>query len=168
MFLEILNRMLDDPECQFVEWQSSNQFKVHRQLAVETLPNYFKTSKFKSFVRQLNMWGFRGTMISRDIMLCKHHMFWRGMHDFSGMKRQKVKDTQKTTQKIRKIGRPRLQVIRKPMKIEKTEKTAVKEELDEFKLHNVTLSPADDRCSCLFDPEWSVWCRGYRVHDCYE
>lgn len=60
-----LHRLLDEAEkdgdLDIVSWRpSGTAFQVHKrdQFMKKILPKYFKQSKFKSFVRQLNLWGY--------------------------------------------------------------------------------------------------------------
>jgi hypothetical protein len=60
-----LHRILDDAESKgysdIVSWvPSENGFKVHKtkDFDEEIMPKYFDKTKYKSFQRQLNMWGF--------------------------------------------------------------------------------------------------------------
>lgn len=61
----ILHQVLEDAEKNdndhIVAWSESGiSFKVHKrdELMKQILPQYFRQTKFKSFVRQLNLWGF--------------------------------------------------------------------------------------------------------------
>ena len=60
-----LHRILDDADAKgfndIISWvPSENGFKVHKtkQFDEEIMPKYFDKTKYKSFQRQLNMWGF--------------------------------------------------------------------------------------------------------------
>jgi hypothetical protein len=60
-----LHRILDDADAKgfsdIVSWvPSENGFKVHKtkDFDEEIMPKYFDKTKYKSFQRQLNMWGF--------------------------------------------------------------------------------------------------------------
>eukprot|EP00544_Gedaniella_sp_CCMP2646_P015033 CAMPEP_0202485252 /NCGR_PEP_ID=MMETSP1361-20130828/4135_1 /ASSEMBLY_ACC=CAM_ASM_000849 /TAXON_ID=210615 /ORGANISM="Staurosira complex sp., Strain CCMP2646" /LENGTH=433 /DNA_ID=CAMNT_0049114105 /DNA_START=236 /DNA_END=1537 /DNA_ORIENTATION=+ len=59
-FLFQLSKMLTDDNKEIIEW-SKGQIKVHDpyRLQSEVLHNYFRHSKFASFQRQLNYFGFR-------------------------------------------------------------------------------------------------------------
>ncbi|XP_062501512.1 heat shock factor protein-like isoform X2 [Corticium candelabrum] len=62
-FLLKLWRMVDEPSCDdLISWSTEgNSFIVYDQaeLSKEILPKFFKHGNFASFVRQLNMYGFR-------------------------------------------------------------------------------------------------------------
>lgn len=58
------------------------------------LPNYFKQSKFFSFTRQLNLWGFKRITRGVDAGAYYHELFLRGRPYLAmRMKRQKIKGT---------------------------------------------------------------------------
>jgi HSF-type DNA-binding len=59
-FLYQLTKMLTDDNKEVIEW-SNSKIEVHNpyKLASEVLPKYFRHSKFASFQRQLNYFGFR-------------------------------------------------------------------------------------------------------------
>ena len=65
LFPVVLYGLLEDAEkhgnASIVSWRPSGvAFKVYRreEFVNKILPKYFKQTKFKSFVRQLNLWGF--------------------------------------------------------------------------------------------------------------
>jgi hypothetical protein len=65
LFPWTLHSLLEDAEKggfeSIISWRPSGMaFKVHNRekFMNEVLPRYFKQTKFKSFVRQLNLWGF--------------------------------------------------------------------------------------------------------------
>jgi len=59
-FLLQLTKMLSDENRSVIEW-SNGKIEVHNPLRLEAtiLPKYFRSSKFASFQRQLNYFGFR-------------------------------------------------------------------------------------------------------------
>lgn len=72
-FPELLHVMLYEAETgvppfsHIVSWlPDSRTFRVHLQneFVEEVMPNYFQMKKYKSFLRQLNMWSFR--MVQKD------------------------------------------------------------------------------------------------------
>jgi hypothetical protein len=72
------------------------------QFGTATLPRYFHTIQYKSFVRQLNIYGFHRVTAkgSPDYGAYTHPLFVRGRPDLClAMKRQKVKGTGVTRRK---------------------------------------------------------------------
>jgi HSF-type DNA-binding len=68
-------------------------WKVHkpREFEVSVLPTYFEHSKFSSFIRQANGWGFRRINAGRDRNCYYHPQFLRGLpHLCKEMKRPGV------------------------------------------------------------------------------
>lgn len=60
----------------------------------EVLPRFFKQSKFMSFTRQLNLWGFKRITKGRDAGAYYHQLFLRGRTRLCmRMRRQKIKGT---------------------------------------------------------------------------
>ena len=60
----------------------------------EVLPRFFKQSKFMSFTRQLNLWGFKRITKGRDAGAYYHQLFLRGRPRLCmRMRRQKIKGT---------------------------------------------------------------------------
>eukprot|EP00536_Pseudo-nitzschia_multiseries_P006795 jgi/Psemu1/193912/e_gw1.149.33.1 len=60
-----LHRILDDADAKgfngVISWvPTNNGFKVHKPKVFDSdiMPKYFNHTKYKSFQRQLNMWGF--------------------------------------------------------------------------------------------------------------
>lgn len=96
-----LHEMLEDAAKEgnesIVSWQSHGySFLVHKpKLFVEKImPTYFNQSKFASFQRQLNLYGFQRLTSGRDKGAYYHSCFVR--HQVSlcrGMVRQKIKGT---------------------------------------------------------------------------
>ena len=65
LFPWVLHKLLDDSERQgnkkIVAWRpSGTMFKTYQrdQFVNKILPQYFRQTRYKSFVRQLNLWGF--------------------------------------------------------------------------------------------------------------
>ncbi|XP_070382618.1 heat shock factor protein-like isoform X3 [Dermacentor albipictus] len=88
-FLVKLWKLVEDEKCNdLISWSSSGQsFIIHNQIqfAKELLPLYFKHSNMASFIRQLNMYGFRkvanidqGLRSDREEIEFFHNFFVRG------------------------------------------------------------------------------------------
>jgi hypothetical protein len=97
-----LHEMLDNADVEgfsdIVSWLpgSTNSFKVHqRGVFMEgIMPRYFKKIKFKSFRRQINMWGFERIKGGAGKGGYRHSSFIRGMPSRCClMKRVKIKGT---------------------------------------------------------------------------
>ena len=94
-----LHRILDDADVKgfndIISWvPSENGFKVHKtkQFDEDIMPKYFDKTKYKSFQRQLNMWGFDrvGTGPYKGAYL--HDCFIRGQPKLcESMQRTKIK-----------------------------------------------------------------------------
>jgi HSF-type DNA-binding len=80
-----------------VSWQEGGKsFKVHdgARFASQVLPRYFNQTKFKSFQRQLNMYGFRRIQHGKLKGGYVHKSFVRGKPELSGgVKRQTKSQT---------------------------------------------------------------------------
>mmetsp|Transcript_48414 Transcript_48414/g.89796 ORF Transcript_48414/g.89796 Transcript_48414/m.89796 type:complete len:421 (-) Transcript_48414:201-1463(-) len=104
-----LHDMLDDESLdEIVSWQSHGRCFVvrdHKRFASEVMPQYFKQTKFASFQRQLNLYGFQRFTQGQDKNGYYHEYFLRGQrHLCSSMIRMKVKGT-----KVRKATQPEKQ-----------------------------------------------------------
>jgi HSF-type DNA-binding len=96
-----LHEMLEDSAKEgnewIVSWQSHGRsFLVHKpKLFVEKImPTYFNQSKFASFQRQLNLYGFSRLTTGKDKGAYYHSCFVRGHRGLCrGMIRQKIKGT---------------------------------------------------------------------------
>ena len=91
-----------------VSWQPHGRcFVVHRpkEFVEEVMPQYFSQSKFPSFQRQLNIYGFSRITQGKDKNGYHHRLFLRGFPNLSdGMVRQKIKGT-----KVRHPPRPEME-----------------------------------------------------------
>ena len=97
-----LHEMLDDADVEgfsdIVSWLpgSTNSFKVHQRgvFGEGIMPRYFKKIQFKSFRRQINMWGFERIKSGAGRGGYRHPYFIRGMPSLCCMmKRVKIKGT---------------------------------------------------------------------------
>jgi hypothetical protein len=97
-----LHEMLDNADVEgfsdIVSWlpDSTNSFKVHRRgVFVEVIiPRYFKKIQYKSFLRQINMWGFERIKGGAGRGGYRHSNFICGMPWLCClMKRVKIKGT---------------------------------------------------------------------------
>ena len=71
-------------------------FQVHqpKTFAADILPRFFKQSKYMSFTRQLNLWGFKRITRGQDAGAYYHELFLRGRPRLTlRMRRQKIKGT---------------------------------------------------------------------------
>jgi hypothetical protein len=81
-----LHRLLESTEhsgrTQCISWlPDGKSFKVHDKVAFtsEILPTFFQTSKFKSFQRNLSLWGFHTISKGPSKGVCSHPDFLRGL-----------------------------------------------------------------------------------------
>jgi hypothetical protein len=96
-----IHEMLDAAEKQgftsIVSWlPGNNAFKVHNSTVFveHAMPQYFKQTKYKSFQRQLNIWGFMRVLEGPDKGGYTHSCFVRDNSSLCrNMKRQKIKGT---------------------------------------------------------------------------
>ncbi len=94
-----LHRILDDADAKgfndIISWvPSENGFKVHKtkQFDEEIMPKYFDKTKYKSFQRQLNMWGFDRVGSGPYKGAYLHEFFIRGQPKLcESMQRTKIK-----------------------------------------------------------------------------
>lgn len=100
-FLVKLWKLVEDEKCNnLISWSSSGQsFIIHNQtqFAKELLPLYFKHNNMASFIRQLNMYGFRkvtnidqGLRSDRDEIEFFHNFFIRGQECLLDFIKRKV------------------------------------------------------------------------------
>jgi hypothetical protein len=100
-----LHEMLDSAEREgyeaIVSWlPDKHSFKVHLPdvFAKGIIPHYFKLTKFKSFRRQINMWGFERIKDGPGKGGYKHPNFVRGVPSLCClMRRVKIKGTATTS-----------------------------------------------------------------------
>jgi len=69
-------------------------FKVHKkeEFCNQVMPAFFNSSKYKTFQRSLNLWGFESVVRGPDKGACYHRFFLRGQPDLcKNMMRVKIK-----------------------------------------------------------------------------
>ena len=92
--MEVLSRT---DLAEIIEWMPHGRaflVKQPKTFASQVLPRYFKQSKYLSFTRQLNLWGFKRITRGKDMGCYYHEIFLRGRpHLAMRMKRQKIKGT---------------------------------------------------------------------------
>mmetsp|Transcript_440 Transcript_440/g.951 ORF Transcript_440/g.951 Transcript_440/m.951 type:complete len:609 (-) Transcript_440:184-2010(-) len=87
--------MLDDAErsghAHIVSWCSGGEsFKIHKpNLLINVLQKYFRQSKFKSFLRQLQGYNFKRITRGKDQGVVSHPLFLRGRRSVSTLMRRK-------------------------------------------------------------------------------
>mmetsp|Transcript_28725 Transcript_28725/g.77790 ORF Transcript_28725/g.77790 Transcript_28725/m.77790 type:complete len:473 (-) Transcript_28725:625-2043(-) len=94
-----LHRILDDADAKgfddIISWvPSDNGFKVYKPKVFDTdiMPKYFNHTKYKSFQRQLNMWGFDRVGSGPYKGAYLHRYFIRGKPELcDSMQRTKIK-----------------------------------------------------------------------------
>eukprot|EP00429_Kryptoperidinium_foliaceum_P001501 CAMPEP_0176022560 /NCGR_PEP_ID=MMETSP0120_2-20121206/10984_1 /TAXON_ID=160619 /ORGANISM="Kryptoperidinium foliaceum, Strain CCMP 1326" /LENGTH=407 /DNA_ID=CAMNT_0017355701 /DNA_START=109 /DNA_END=1332 /DNA_ORIENTATION=+ len=90
-----LHELLDEVDSSIISWlPEGTAFKVHNKtrFTEEILPSYFNATKYKSFQRNLNLWGFETIHEGPNKGGCFHPLFQKGNRDKCHyMSRQKVK-----------------------------------------------------------------------------
>jgi hypothetical protein len=93
----MLERIEEDGYAHVVSWQPHGRcFVVHNpsKFVSEVMPIYFNQTKFASFQRQLNLYGFSRLANGRDKGGYYHDSFLRGKRQLcQNMTRQKIKGT---------------------------------------------------------------------------
>jgi len=90
-----LHNMLDDAEksghADIVSWcPGGDSFKIHKpQKLIGVLQKYFRQSKFKSFLRQLQGYNFKRITRGQDQGVVSHPLFLRGRRSVSTLMRRK-------------------------------------------------------------------------------
>uniref|UniRef100_A0A7S2HD95 HSF-type DNA-binding domain-containing protein n=1 Tax=Helicotheca tamesis TaxID=374047 RepID=A0A7S2HD95_9STRA len=94
---QVLGKIEEDGYGHVISWQPHGRcFVVHKQkeFVEDIMPEYFKQSKFPSFQRQLNLYGFNRLTAGRDKGGYYHEYFLRGKAFLcSRINRMKVKGT---------------------------------------------------------------------------
>eukprot|EP00934_Nitzschia_sp_Nitz4_P000228 Nitzschia sp. Nitz4//scaffold211_size37880//9614//11244//NITZ4_007701-RA/size37880-augustus-gene-0.59-mRNA-1//-1//CDS//3329541964//228//frame0 len=107
---ELLTEAESNGNSNIISWiPGTNAFKVHNKLRFtsEILPSYFNATKYKSFQRNLNLWGFESIQEGPNKGGCFHPRFIRGdVEQCHYMSRQKVKGNQARTSMDVPLGRP--------------------------------------------------------------
>ena len=92
--MEVLDRGDMDNVISWMPHGRAFLVKEPKVFAVVMLPQYFKQSKFMSFTRQLNLWGFKRITRGPDAGAYYHELFLRNRPRLSlWMRRQKIKGT---------------------------------------------------------------------------
>ena len=90
--MEVLDR---EDMTEIITWLPHGRafiVKDAQQLKEIVLPRFFKQSKFMSFTRQLNLWGYKRITKHRDAGAYYHELFLRGRPNLTMfMRRQKIK-----------------------------------------------------------------------------
>jgi hypothetical protein len=85
----------DKGHSSVVSWLPGGKaFKVHKKedFCNEVMPAFFNSSKYKTFQRSLNLWGFKSVSRGHDKRACYHQFFVRGNADLcKNMIRVKIK-----------------------------------------------------------------------------
>lgn len=100
VFLTKMLQMVENGDKSIVRWDSSGRTVIIESVskfADEVLPKYFKMKKFTSFVRQLNLYGFRKISSEMDPNQCEffHSCFRQGKTELLEriVRRTKVRET---------------------------------------------------------------------------
>ena len=79
---KLMNLLDDDPDAGIITWlPHGRSFIVHDKyrFVKEIMPMYFNSTRYKSFQRQLNMWGFQRISGPVDTGAYYHQLFLRGI-----------------------------------------------------------------------------------------
>jgi len=94
-----LHRVLEESERfgfnTIVSWQGNRTFKVHdpKNFEKSIMKKYFNQTRYKSFQRQLNIYGFERITVGDDVGSYTHHLLVRGKPNICRfMVRTKVKN----------------------------------------------------------------------------
>ncbi|KAL3911201.1 MAG: hypothetical protein SGILL_007374 [Bacillariaceae sp.] len=82
-----LHALLEETEkrgfTSIISWEGPNAFQVHKKklFAEMVMPSYFDSTNYKTFQRNLNLWGFRTCSKGPMKGQCSHALFVRGKPD---------------------------------------------------------------------------------------
>ncbi|KAK6982555.1 heat shock factor protein-like isoform X1 [Biomphalaria glabrata] len=151
-FLIKLWTLVEDPSTdELIQWDSSGtSFHVFDQqrFSREILPLYFKHNNIASFVRQLNMYGFRkvthvdqgGLKIEKDDLQFQHQFFQRGERDMLQFIKRKVSTTMiRTTDALTPTKTDELTRVLAEMKQVKVKQDSMDQNLEYIKRENKLL-----------------------------
>jgi hypothetical protein len=103
----MLEEMANVGDGSIVSWQPHGKaFRVHlpEVFAKTVMPRYFKQTKYKSFQRQLHLYGFHRIHKGMDRGAYCHSMFIRNKTSMSlQMTRQKIKGNKKTSSNVAEV-----------------------------------------------------------------
>ncbi|XP_059178231.1 heat shock factor protein 4-like isoform X2 [Physella acuta] len=151
-FLIKLWTLVEDPSTdELIHWDSSGtSFHVYDQqrFSREILPLYFKHNNIASFVRQLNMYGFRkvthidqgGLKIEKDDLEFSHQFFQRGEQDMLQYIKRKVSNPAvRTTDHLAPSKTDEVSRVLADMKQVKTKQDSMDQNLEYIKRENKLL-----------------------------
>lgn len=125
--------MIDTAPSRIACWSEGGDtfiIKIPTEFADKIIPLYFKHSKFTSFVRQLNFYGFRKLKVDDPQNLHKENSWWEFQHDkFVRGKKELLKDIRRRTCS----GSEGLNQMGREMASLKSEVKSLKEDMAEMK-----------------------------------
>jgi hypothetical protein len=164
---ELLTEAESNGNDAMISWlPETNAFKVHNKtkFASDILPVYFNATKYKSFQRNLNLWGFETITEGPNKGGCYHPLFVKGDREKCHyMTRQKVKGTKvkvdspsqrpKITEVIEKESKGSLSTLANLASRAPNVQSAVAEQLPNLKqltfpkkLHHILSQPEHEDC----------------------
>ncbi|BFZ19158.1 hypothetical protein BsWGS_22198 [Bradybaena similaris] len=151
-FLIKLWTLVEDPSTdELIHWDSSGtSFHVYDQqrFSREILPLYFKHNNIASFIRQLNMYGFRkvthidqgGLKIEKDDLQFQHQYFQRGERDMLQFIKRKVSaQVMRTTEHLVTAKPDEVSRVLSEMKQVRSKQESMDENLEYIKRENKLL-----------------------------
>lgn len=111
-FLTKLWKLVDDSKYELIHWAPNGQsFIIHdqTQFSKEVLPQYFKHNNMASFIRQLNMYGFKklvnieqgGLKSDKDEMEFQHQYFIKDNENFLTLIKRKLPGSRNTPEDVK-------------------------------------------------------------------